>query len=100
MIVRVAVLGAVIDIPEDTKPEFRILVQNFAFPHVIAEMHIDEILVLQHILDDGANLLTPFNARVLFEDPVALPRKLLETVSHWISSSVLSRIGGHSAAET
>src|SRR5579875_2234491 len=82
VIMRIAVLGAVIDMAEDAEAEFGILVQNLALGHLVAEIGVDEIVVLQHVLDQRAHPLAPFDARILLEDPAAFRRKLLERISH------------------
>ena len=72
MIVRVAVLGAVVDVAENAKAELGVFVQHFALGDVVAEMRFDEVLVLQHLLDQGAHLFTSLDTRILREDPVTL----------------------------
>jgi hypothetical protein len=78
----VAVLGPVVNVSEDAKPELGIFVQDFALGYIVAEMRFDEIVVFEHVFDQGAYLLAPLDTRILFEDPVTLGRKLIETISH------------------
>ncbi len=82
MIVRIAVLGAVIDVTEDAETEFRILVQHLALGQIVREVGRDESGVLQHLLDQRADLLAALNPRILLEDAVAFCRELLKTISH------------------
>src|ERR1700756_1511233 len=71
-----------IDMTEDAEAEFGILVQHLALGHVVAEMRRDEILVLQQLLNQGADLLAPLDTRIFLENPVAFRGKLLEAVPH------------------
>src|SRR5579872_5821866 len=82
VIVRVAVLGAVVDMAEDAEAELRVLEQHLALGHVVAEVAFDEVLVLQHLLDQPADLLAPFRTGVRLQDAVTFRRKLFETVAH------------------
>ena len=90
MVVRVAVLGAVVDVAEDAEAELGVLVQHFALGDVVAEMRLDKIVVLQHLLDQGAYLLASLDARILLEDPAAFRRKLLEAIPHLTNSLMAS----------
>jgi hypothetical protein len=74
---RVAVLRAMVDVAEDAEAEFRVLVQHFALGNLVAEMRLDEIIVLQHLLDQRAYLLASLDTRILLQDPAAFRRKLL-----------------------
>ena len=82
MIVRVAVLGALINVAEDAEAEFRILVQHLALGYVVGEVGRDEAVVLQHFPDQFADLLAAFDTRILFEDAPTLCRELLEPITH------------------
>src|SRR6516165_4050572 len=71
VIVWVALFRAVIDVSEDAKSEFWVLIQYLAVRHIVAEMRRDEVIVSQYVLNQRANLLAPFDTRILFEDPMA-----------------------------
>ena len=86
MIVRVAVLGAVVDVAENAKTELGVFVEDFALGDVVAEMSLDEILVFQHLLDQGAHLFASLDTRILLENPPAFRRKLFEAISHLTNS--------------
>jgi hypothetical protein len=58
-----------VDVSEDAKSEFRVLEQYLAVWHIVAEMRRDEIVVFQHLLDQGAYFLAPFDTGVLLENP-------------------------------
>src|SRR5215472_8875572 len=88
VVVRVAVLGAVVDMAKDAEAELRVFVQHLAVRHVIVEMCPDEGIVLQHLQNQAADLLAPLDTRIVFEDPVAFRRELLEAVTHLMISSV------------
>src|SRR5579862_2369132 len=86
VIVRLAVFGAVIDVAQDTKAEFRVFVQDFAVGHVIAQVLFHEFAVFQHLADQGADLLTALDTRIPFEDAMTFGRKLFERGSNGCGS--------------
>jgi hypothetical protein len=73
---------------EDAEPEVRILVEDLPLGHVIMEMSGDKVLVLQHVLDERADLLTTFDPGIFRQNAVTLSGKLLESISHQTTSSV------------
>jgi hypothetical protein len=77
-----------VDVAEDAKAEFGVLVEDFALRDVVAEMRLDEIVVLQHLLDQHTHLLPSLDTRILLEDPPAFGRKLFEAISHLTNSLV------------
>jgi hypothetical protein len=52
------------------------------------EMRADEILVLEHILHERANLLAALQPRIRRKDAVTLTGKPFESIGHQITSSV------------
>jgi len=72
MVVWFALPGAVIDMAEDAESQFGILVEDFAVGHAILQMRGDEILVLQYLLDQRADLLVALDAGVRREDAMTL----------------------------
>jgi hypothetical protein len=46
VIVRLALSGAVIDMPENAEAEFRILIEDLPLGYVVTEMSSDERLIL------------------------------------------------------
>ena len=79
---RVAILGAMVDVTKNAEAEFWIFVQHLAVGHVVAEVRLYEILVLQHLLNERADLFPPFDTRVRLEDLVAFGGELLEIIAH------------------
>jgi hypothetical protein len=67
---------------EDAEPEFRILVEDLPLGHVVVEMSGDKILVLQHVLDERADLLATVDPGIFRQDAVTLSGELLESISH------------------
>jgi len=67
---------------EDAESEFRILVEDLTLGHVVVEMSGDEILVLQHVLDERADLLATVDPGIFRQDAVTLSGELLESISH------------------
>ena len=86
---RLALVGAVVDVAEDAEAELGIFVQYLARRHVVAEIRGDEFVILQYIADQRAYLLAPFDTRVLLENAVTLRRELFEAVSHFIFSCIV-----------
>ena len=64
MVVRLALPRALIDVAEDAEPELRILVEDLALGHAVVEMGADEILVLEHVLDERADFLAALDPRI------------------------------------
>jgi hypothetical protein len=62
-------------------------------------MRFDEIVVLQHLLNQGAHLLASLDTGILLEDPVAFRGELLEAVRHPINS-VMVPAGGEQPPAT
>jgi hypothetical protein len=67
---------------EDAEAERGIFVEDLALGHVVAEMAGDERAVLQHILDDAADLLTAGRPRITLEKTMTLRGELLEGQAH------------------
>jgi hypothetical protein len=88
MIVRLAVPGAVIDMTENAEPEFRILVEDLPFGHIVTEVSCDERIVLEDVLDERTDLLAALDARILRQHAVTLSGKLFESVAHHQTSSI------------
>ena len=63
MIVRLALVGAMVDMAEDAKAELGVFVQHLAGGHLVTEMGGDEAVVLQHVADQRTHLLAPLDAR-------------------------------------
>jgi hypothetical protein len=76
---------------ENTKPEFRILVEDLPLRHSVVEMSSDEILVLQHVLDERAHLLAALHPWIRRKDTVTFTGKPFESIAHQITSSGLTR---------
>jgi hypothetical protein len=76
-----------VDVAEDAKPEFRILVEDLPLRHSVMEMSGHKILVLQHILDERAHLLAALHPRIRRKDAVTFTGKPVETIAHQITSS-------------
>jgi hypothetical protein len=72
---------------EDAESEFRIFVEDLPLGHVVVQMSGDKILVLQHVLDERADLLTTFDPGIFRQDAMTLSGKLLESISHQTTSS-------------
>jgi hypothetical protein len=66
-----AVLGAMVNVSEDAEPEFRVFLQHLSLRHVVAEMHLYKIIVLQHVFKQGAYFLAPLDPRILFQNAMA-----------------------------
>jgi hypothetical protein len=77
-----------IDVAENAETELRILVEDLPLGHVIVEMRGDEILVLQHILNERADLFAALDPRIFRQDAVTLTGKPLESIAHQNTSSV------------
>src|SRR5271166_1909366 len=90
MIVRVAVLCAVVDMTKDAEAELGIFVQHLALRHVIGEIRFNKIIVLQYVLDQRAHFLAPLDSGILLEDRAACRRELFEITLH---KDYLLRIG-------
>src|SRR5437016_14400157 len=82
MVVRLALLGARVDVGENAEAELRVLVQDLALRHAVAEMPGDECLVLQDLLDERAHLLATPGPGFRREDAVTGGRELFERVPH------------------
>jgi hypothetical protein len=85
---RLALPCAVIDVAENAKPEFRILVEDLPLRHSVMEMSGDKILVLQHVLDERAHLLAALHPRIRRKDAATFTGELFKRIPHRIISSV------------
>ncbi len=65
MIVRLALPGALVDMSQNAEAEFRVLVEDLAFGHLVAEMGGDESIVLQCLLDQRADLLAALDPGIV-----------------------------------
>src|SRR5262249_17923030 len=82
VIVRLAFLGAVVDVGEYAEAELRVFVENLPLRHVVAEMPGHEAVALQQVLDERAHFLAPFATGILREDAVTPVGELLEAIAH------------------
>src|SRR5689334_18634712 len=73
---------------ENAKPEFRILVENLPLRHAVVKVRADEILVLQHVLDERAHLVAALRAGIRRKDTMTLTGKPFECIPHQTTSSV------------
>ncbi len=88
MIVRVTLLGALVDVGENAEAELRVLVKDLALGPVVADLLGDERLVLQDVLDDLAHLLSAPGAGIVREGALTGGRELLQRPAHGMTSSV------------
>ena len=79
---RIALLGALVDVGEDAESQLRILVQDLALGPVVAEVGGDERLVLEDFLQQRAHLLPPRAGGVFGEDAMTGGRESFERVAH------------------
>src|SRR2546428_379469 len=95
VVVRIALFGVLVDVGEDAEAELRVLVENLALGHVVADMSGEERLVLQDIVDDLAHLLPAPGAGIVREGALTGGRELLQRPAHgmttWPSASITSR---------
>src|SRR4029453_1759751 len=84
VVVRIALLGACVDVGEDAEAELRVFVEDLALGRPVAEMGVREGLVLEDVLDEGAYLLPPLRARIGFQYAAAGGGELLEGLSHGV----------------
>ncbi len=82
MVVRLALLGALIGMGEDAESELGVLIDDLPLGRAGAEVLGDESLVLERLLDEGAPPCPAGWTGIALEDAVALVRKLLERVAH------------------
>ena len=82
VIVRLALLGSVIDVGEDAEAELRIFVEDLALRHVVAEMLGDERAVGQHLAQQRADLVAALRIVFRGEDAVGGGGERLEGVGH------------------
>src|SRR4030095_883603 len=82
VIVRLALLRARVVVREDAEAERRVFVEDLPLGDVVADVLGDEGVVLQHLLNDGADLLPPGRPRGALEDAAALGCELLEGHAH------------------
>src|SRR5439155_3665345 len=82
VIVRQALPRAVVDMAQNAEPELRVLVKDLALGHAVVEMRGDEIFVLEHLLNQRADLLAALDPRLLRQDTVTLTGELLESIAH------------------
>jgi hypothetical protein len=98
MIVRRALLGAIIDMPEDAKTEFRVFIKDLAVGTVIGQVLGDEIRVGTGLLHQLANLLAAVRTGIGGKGAVTVGRELFESISHQLIP--LSDIGNRIAEVT
>ena len=82
MIVRLARLGALIDMAENAEAEFRVLEEDFALGAVIRQMLGDEIRIGAGAADQFADLLAALRTGIGGENAVRFGRKFLERERH------------------
>src|SRR4030095_10830072 len=63
MVMRLAFLGAVIDMAEDAEAELRVLVKDFPLRPVLGQVLADEFGIGASLLDERADLLSALTAR-------------------------------------
>jgi hypothetical protein len=71
-----------VDMAENAKPEFRILVEDLPLRNVVTEMSGDERVVLQDLLDERADFLAACDPWIVRQDTMTCVRKLRESVAH------------------
>src|ERR1051326_8657363 len=82
VVVRLALLRAVIVVREDAEAELGIFEEDLALRHVVADVLRDERIVLQHVLDDVADSLPSGRARLGLDRIVHFLGEPLQCVAH------------------
>jgi hypothetical protein len=75
---------------EDAEAKLGVFIEDLALRHIVAEVGGDEVVVLQHLLQERAYLLPSGRARVGCEDAMTVGSELLERVSHEYASFPMS----------
>ena len=78
MIVRRAASRPLVHVGQDAEAKLGVFIENLTLWHMIAEVGGDEVVVLQHFLQERTYLLPPGRARVSFQDAMAVGSELLE----------------------
>src|SRR5262249_31550558 len=84
VIVRVALLLALISVGEDAEAELGIFVEDLALGHVVADVPGDEGVVFENVLDDLADFLAAGGARICGESLLTGSRELLQSPAHCV----------------
>src|SRR5262249_14184089 len=82
MVVRLALPGSLIDVAKDAEIKFRVLIEDLPLGHSVVEMRADEMLVLEHVLNERADLPPALDARIFRKDAVTFGGELLESITH------------------
>jgi hypothetical protein len=82
VVVRIALLLALVDVSQDAEAELRIFVEDLAFGDLVADVRGDERLVRENVLDDRAHFLATGGAGIVRERALTGGRELLESPAH------------------
>ena len=82
MIVRLALLRALVDMAEDAEAELRILEEDLPLGPVVGQVLGDEIRIGAGPADQLADLLAAFRTGIRGENAVRFGRKFLESERH------------------
>src|SRR3989449_2569193 len=97
VIVRLALLRPVVDVGQDAEAELRVLVDDLALRHVVAQVPGDEGLVRQHLAEQRADLFTALRIGLGGEDAMGGGGEVLERVRHGRPPSWWTAVGSASA---
>jgi hypothetical protein len=78
----------VIDVAENAKPEFRILVEDFPLGDIFTKMSGNKSIVFEDVLDEGADLLASFGPGIVRQYTVTRSGELFESVPDQPTPSV------------
>src|SRR5690242_3969673 len=95
VIVRLAFLGALIDMAEDAEAELGILVENLPLRPGLGQVLTDELRIGARLLDESADLFAALGPGLGGEDAVTIGRELFERIGHRLI--LLSWIGERNA---
>src|SRR5947208_1896492 len=82
VIVRLAFLGALIDMAEDAEAELGILVENLPLRPVLRQVLTDELRIGARLLDESADLFAALGPGLGGEDAVTIGGELFECIGH------------------
>src|SRR5215471_4904624 len=89
MVVRLALFRSVVDMAENAEPELGILIEDFAFRVVVAQVLADEAFVDAGLLDEFADLFAAFRTRIGDQGVMTIGCELFERIPHRLTSFVL-----------
>jgi hypothetical protein len=90
MVVWRGLSGAMVHVGEDAEAKLRVFIEDLALRHIVAEVGGDEVIVLQHVLQQRADLLPAGGSWVGLQGIVTGGGELLERVGHDHASSAMS----------